>query len=432
MPPLVPAGAGAPGTAASTAHLVACHNPVRPEEVPVGRPLRERFEPASPPSAVPARDEGIETRWAPPLPTGAPRSSAAQARGGSAAPLVEIRDLELHFPITKGLLLRRRVGLVHAVDGVSLEVRRGETLGLVGESGCGKSTLGRAIVRLYRPTAGSILFDEADLASLEGDALRRVRRRLQMIFQDPYASLDPRMTVGASISEPLRIHRVGTPRTRRDRVGELLEVVGLKTQHAGRYPHELSGGQRQRVGIARALALEPDVIVADEPISALDVSIQAQIVNLLARLQRELDLTYILIAHDLSVVRHISDRVAVMYLGRIVELAPAAALYRAPLHPYTVALFSAVPIPNPVVESRRRRVILRGELPSPAAPPSGCRFHTRCWLREQLGNPEECVTIDPQLRNVAGRHSVACHFAEGVDGSTEQRQAIGTARETRA
>jgi oligopeptide transport system ATP-binding protein len=311
------------------------------------------------------------------------------------------------------------------VDGVSFQLRRGETLGLVGESGCGKSTTGRAIIRLYKPTAGRIVFDGVDISELSGVPLRRMRRRMQMIFQDPYASLDPRTNVSGIIAEPLEIHGVGTGRERRERVRELLATVGLNPDFGDRYPHEFSGGQRQRIGVARALALNPDLIVADEPISALDVSIQAQILNLLEKLQVQFHLTYLFIAHDLSVVRHISDRIAVMYLGRIVELATSREVNRTPLHPYTVALLSAIPVPDPVVESRRRRIILRGDVPSPVNPPSGCRFHTRCWLRERLGNPERCTTEDPPLRPLASGHEVACHFAEDVVDSVEQRQAIG-------
>jgi oligopeptide/dipeptide ABC transporter ATP-binding protein len=335
-------------------------------------------------------------------------------------PVVEARELEVHFPITKGVVLQRHIGAVQAVDRVSLTLERGKTLGLVGESGCGKTTLGRAIVRLYKPTAGAVLVDGEDIADAGRDALRRVRRRIQMIFQDPYASLDPRMTIGASVVEPLRIHRVGSPHDRRKRVTELLGLVGLSARDAARFPHELSGGMRQRVGIARALALDPAVIVADEPVSSLDVSIQAQIVNLLRRLQRERDLAYLFISHDLSLVRRISDRVAVMYLGRIVEAAPPHDLYVHPLHPYTVALLSAIPVPNPVLEAQRKRIILSGELPSAADPPSGCRFHTRCWLRAKLGNPEACTTQDPALRPLSPGHGVACHFAEEVAGSAEQ------------
>jgi len=339
--------------------------------------------------------------------------------------LVEVEDLRVWFPITEGILLERHVGDVRAVDGVSFTLRRGETLGLVGESGCGKTTIGRALVRLLRPTGGTIRFEGEDLTTLEGEPLRLKRRRMQMIFQDPYSSLNPRMNVQGIVGEPLDVHRIGTSRERRERVRELLSVVGLNPDFGERYPHEFSGGQRQRIGVARALAVNPDLIVADEPISALDVSIQAQIINLLGRLQGQFELTYLFIAHDLSVVRHISDRIAVMYLGRIVELGPARELNARPLHPYSVALLSAVPIPDPRVESRRRRIILTGDVPSPADPPSGCRFHTRCWLRERLGRPEECETVDPQLREIAPGHQAACHFAEKVDGSAEQVQAIG-------
>jgi oligopeptide transport system ATP-binding protein len=361
--------------------------------------------------------------------------SSADARtptAGNDGALLSVEDLRVWFPITEGIVVERHIGDVRAVDGLSFRLTRGETLGLVGESGCGKSTAGRAIIRLYRPTTGRIVFDGIDLAGLEGAALRRMRRRMQMIFQDPYASLNPRMTAGGIVGEPLEIHRIGTSRERAERVRNLLGTVGLNPDFADRYPHEFSGGQRQRIGVARALAVNPDLIVADEPISALDVSIQAQIINLLERLQGEFDLTYLFIAHDLSVVRHISDRIAVMYLGVIVELASSRDLNLVPLHPYTVALLSAIPIPDPAVESRRRRIILRGDVPSPAAPPSGCRFHTRCWLRERLGNPEECVTVDPPLRELATGHQVACHFAEQVDGSAEQLQATGRAKASTA
>jgi oligopeptide/dipeptide ABC transporter ATP-binding protein len=351
-------------------------------------------------------------------------STGATAAAGS-VPLLRLEALKVWFPIRDGIIRQRHVGDVQAVDGVTFEIERGETLGLVGESGCGKSTTGRAIIRLNPPTGGRIFFDGQDVTEFKGSELRRLRKRMQMIFQDPYASLDPRMTAGGIIAEPLDIHEVGKPRDRQERVRELLQTVGLNPAYASRYPHEFSGGQRQRIGVARALALQPDLIVADEPISALDVSIQAQIINLLERLQGEFGLTYLFIAHDLSVVRHISDRTAVMYLGRVVETSGSRDLNLRPLHPYTVALLSAVPIPDPVVESRRRRIILKGDVPSPVNPPSGCRFHTRCWLREKLGNPERCVTEDPELRLLDTRHEVACHFAEDVDGSTEQVQATG-------
>ncbi len=351
-------------------------------------------------------------------------STGATAAAGS-VPLLRLEGLKVWFPIRDGIIRQRHVGDVQAVDGVTFEIERGETLGLVGESGCGKSTTGRAIIRLNPPTGGRIFFDGQDVTEVKGAELRRLRKRMQMIFQDPYASLDPRMTAGGIIAEPLDIHEVGKPRDRQERVKELLQTVGLNPAYASRYPHEFSGGQRQRIGVARALALQPDLIVADEPISALDVSIQAQIINLLERLQGEFGLTYLFIAHDLSVVRHISDRTAVMYLGRVVETSGSRDLNLRPLHPYTVALLSAVPIPDPVVESRRRRIILKGDVPSPVNPPSGCRFHTRCWLREKLGNPERCVTEDPELRLLDTRHEVACHFAEDVDGSTEQVQATG-------
>jgi oligopeptide/dipeptide ABC transporter ATP-binding protein len=358
-----------------------------------------------------------------------PASDYATATQGNestlAGPLLRIEDLKVYFPIRHGVIRDRHVGDVRAVDGVTLGIAPGETLGLVGESGCGKSTTGRAIVRLNHPTAGRVIFDGQDVTSANGSSLRGLRRRMQMIFQDPYASLDPRMTAGGIIAEPLDIHGVGTKTERREKVAQLLSTVGLNPDYASRYPHEFSGGQRQRIGVARALALQPDLIVADEPISALDVSIQAQIINLLERLQREMGLTFLFIAHDLSVVRHISDRIAVMYLGRIVETALSRDLNTKPLHPYTVALLSAIPVPNPVIESRRRRIILKGDVPSPANPPSGCRFHTRCWLRERLGNPERCTTEDPPLRVLDTSHEVACHFAEEVEGSTERALATG-------
>jgi oligopeptide transport system ATP-binding protein len=353
-----------------------------------------------------------------PSPASAVAGSANAA--GAAQPLLQLADLRMYFPITSGVLVSRHVGDVRAVDGVSLSIQKGETVGLVGESGCGKSTVGRTILRLYRPTDGHIVFEGQEITTAEGSTLRGVRRRMQMIFQDPYASLNPRMTAAGIVSEPLEIHGVGTGRERRQRVRELLATVGLDPDYGDRYPHEFSGGQRQRIGVARALALHPDFIVADEPISALDVSIQAQIINLLERLQGEFGLTYLFIAHDLSVVRHISDRIAVMYLGRLVETATSRELYERPLHPYSVALLSAVPIPDPTIEGRRRRIILTGDVPSPSNPPPGCHFNTRCWLRARLGNPERCVEEQPALREMTSGHAVACHFAEEVEGSPEQ------------
>jgi oligopeptide/dipeptide ABC transporter ATP-binding protein len=309
------------------------------------------------------------------------------------------------------------------VDGVSFFIRRGETLGLVGESGSGKTTIGRTIVRITSPLEGSVRMDGEDLLSIKGETLRKRRRKFQMVFQDPYSSLDPRQTVGDILAEPLRVHGLAT-NDRRHRVAELLTLVGLDPAFVERYPHEFSGGQRQRIGIARALAVEPELIVCDEPISALDVSIQAQVINLLERLQGELGLTYLFIAHDLAVVRHIADRVAVMYLGKIVEIAPADVLYSEPKHPYTVALLSAVPVPDAAAERSRRRIILKGDIPSPSDPPSGCRFHTRCWLRERLGNPEVCATTDPPLVASDVTHpdqSVACHFVKELE---EQRPGV--------
>ena len=329
-------------------------------------------------------------------------------------PLVKVEHLAEFFPITGGIL-QRKVGEVKAVDDVSFTIRRGETLGLVGESGCGKTTVGRLLLRLIEPTGGRILFGGAegvDITRLSGRDLKPFRRRMQIIFQDPYASLDPRSPIGTAIGEGLRIHGIGTASERTDKVARMMKLVGLQPYHARRYPHEFSGGQRQRIGIARALVLEPDLLVCDEPVSALDVSIQAQVLNLLRELQRELGLTYLFIAHNMGVVEHISDRVAVMYLGALVEVATSADIYREPLHPYTVALLSAVPVTSPRERERRRRIILLGDVPSPVNPPSGCRFHTRCWLRKQLGNPERCVTERPELRVLQPDHEAACHFAE--------------------
>ncbi len=320
--------------------------------------------------------------------------------------LMEIEDLQMHFPITEGIIFQRKVGAVKAVDGISFNIRRGETLGLVGESGCGKSTTGRAILQLYRPTAGHVRYKGQELTQLKGESLRQMRRRLQIIFQDPYASLNPRMTVGNIIGEPLEVHNLAKGKAKQDRVRDLLRVVGLNPNYINRYPHEFSGGQRQRIGIARALAVEPDFIVADEPISALDVSIQAQVVNLLEDLQEQFGLTYLFIAHDLSVVRHISDRIAVMYLGKVVELANRDDLYEKPMHPYTKALLSAIPIPDPVLEEKRKRIILEGDVPSPVNPPSGCHFRTRCPLAQEI-----CKT-EPAFIEYRPDHFAACHFAE--------------------
>jgi oligopeptide transport system ATP-binding protein len=317
--------------------------------------------------------------------------------------LIDVHDLEMHFPVTQGIVFQRRVGTVKAVDGISFSIKRGETLGLVGESGCGKSTTGRALLQLYRPTNGSVVFSGTDLTKIKGDELRKMRRRVQMIFQDPYASLNPRMTVGDIISEPIRVHKLREGKAVRERVEELLSLVGLNSAFANRYPHEFSGGQRQRIGIARALAVEPEFIVCDEPVSALDVSIQAQVVNLLEELQEKLNLTYLFIAHDLSVVKHISDRVAVMYLGKMVELAEGPKLYTQPLHPYTQALLSAVPIPDPKVEQQRRRIILEGDVPSPLNPPSGCHFHTRCPIAIQ-----KCKEEEPPFTDFGDGHFAAC------------------------
>ena len=333
--------------------------------------------------------------------------------------LVEVENLRVWFPIKSGIILDRHIGDIKAVDDVSFSISRGETLGLVGESGCGKSTVGRTILRLYEPTAGRIVFDGKDITTLSQNEIRPLRRRMQMVFQDPYASLNPRHSVGRIVGEPLRVHGLSGRKASSSRVRELLEIVGLPADAATRYPHEFSGGQRQRIGLARSLALNPDFIVCDEPVSALDVSIQAQIINLLENLQSDFELTYLFIAHDLAVVRHISDRIAVMYLGKIVEISAAAELYDDPLHPYTISLLSAVPIPDPVVERERETILLAGDLPSPANPPAACRFHTRCPYVQ----PTLCRDEEPLLRKLGPDHVVACHWAEDIKaGKIEPKQ----------
>ncbi|WP_328396883.1 dipeptide ABC transporter ATP-binding protein [Streptomyces sp. NBC_00390] len=333
-----------------------------------------------------------------------------------AEPVLEVRDLVKHYPLTRGILIKKQIGAVKAVDGVDLDLAGGETLGIVGESGCGKSTLARMLVHLERPTAGAIRYKGEDITRLSGRALKAVRRNIQMVFQDPYTSLNPRMTVGDIIGEPYEIHPEVAPKgDRRRKVQELLDVVGLNPEYINRYPHQFSGGQRQRIGIARGLALNPEIIICDEPVSALDVSVQAQVINLLDRLQSEFSLSYLFIAHDLSIVRHISDRVGVMYLGRIVEIGKDAEIYDHPTHPYTQALLSAVPVPDPEAREHRERIILTGDVPSPTNVPSGCRFRTRCWKAQERCELEvPLLAVPAHLRPVPGpvHHASACHFAE--------------------
>ncbi|WP_184503495.1 ABC transporter ATP-binding protein [Streptomyces botrytidirepellens] len=343
----------------------------------------------------------------------APPVPSAPSAADPAPPVLEVRDLAKLYPLTRGALVKRQTGAVRAVDTVSFDLRRGETLGVVGESGCGKSTLARLLVGLERPTAGSIRYRGEDIARLSGRALRAVHRNIQMVFQDPYTSLNPRMTVGDIVGEPYEIHPEAAPKgDRRRAVQELLDVVGLNPEHINRYPHQFSGGQRQRIGIARGLALRPEVIVADEPVSALDVSVQAQVVNLLERLQDEFGLAYVFIAHDLSVVRHISDRVAVMYLGRFAETGTGPEIYDHPTHPYTQALLSAVPVPDPEAREGRTRILLPGDVPSPADPPTGCRFRTRCWRAEARCAAEAPALAVPTALTGGAAHPSACHFAE--------------------
>ena len=366
------------------------------------------------PSGAPSPGQAAQTEPAADAPA-RPDPAAVQGNGNGAVPLVVIDGLVKYYPILGGVL-RRKVGDVKAVDGITFDVRRGEVFGLVGESGCGKSTLGRTLIRLQPATAGQASISGEDIFSKRGADLKRMRRRMQIIFQDPVGSLNPRMPVSDIIGEGLLAQGVRDRKKRDKKVEDSLEIVGLRRDYTRRYPHEFSGGQRQRIGIARALALDPEFVVCDEPVSALDVSIQSQVLNLLVDLRRDFNLTYLFISHNLSVIQYFSDRVAVMYLGKIVEVGSVERLYENARHPYTVALLSAIPDADP--RRRKKRLVLKGDVPSPAAPPSGCRFHTRCWLREKLGNPERCSTEEPQLRVLETGHTSACHFAEDVSDQT--------------
>jgi len=385
---------------------------------PTADPTRDPTPGGEAPNAVPAPEarRSASQDWA--AGVAAATASDAQRRADNAAeiePLLRVVGLKKHFPIIGGFL-RRQIGTVFAVDGVDFEVQRGETFALVGESGCGKTTLGRSLLRLTEPTAGKVIFGGRDISALSQDELRPVRRRMQIIFQDPFGSLNPRMPVSDIIGEGLLAQGMKDRKKRDKKVEDSLEVVGLRRDYTRRYPHEFSGGQRQRIGIARALALDPEFVVCDEPVSALDVSIQSQVLNLLVDLRRDFNLTYLFISHNLSVIQYFSDRVAVMYLGKIAEVGTVEQLYENARHPYTVALLSAIPEADP--RRKKKRLVLKGDVPSPAAPPTGCRFHTRCWLREKLGNPERCVTEEPQLRVLESGHQTACHFAEDVSDRT--------------
>jgi oligopeptide transport system ATP-binding protein len=384
--------------------------PASAQETAAPETAQDEYEPAS--TAALANDWRTQAADMPGPDDLKPEEAAAAAPAiDDGAPLLQVTGLKKHFPVYGGLL-RRQVATVYAVDGVDFEIRKGEVFSLVGESGCGKTTLGRAVLRLTEPTAGKIVFEGIDVMALKDAGLRRLRAKMQIVFQDPFGSLNPRMPVSDIIGEGLLAQGMSDRKERDGRVEDALEAVGLRRDYTRRYPHEFSGGQRQRIGVARALALNPSFIVLDEPVSALDVSIQSQVLNLLTDLRRDFDLTYLFISHNLSVIQYVSDRVGVMYLGQIVETGDVEALYREPRHPYTVALLSAIPNPDP--RNRRRRLVLKGDVPSPVNPPSGCHFHTRCWLREQLGNPEECVASEPELREVAPGHVAKCHFAEQV------------------